>query len=148
VRENAGPGTSLRRLDVTQLAGAALLSVSAGLHLRLFLGGYRDVHLSDVLGVDLAGSFALAVVTGALLAVALVASVLYERGRRVVALAGAGYALGAVVAYAMTRTTGLLGFEETRWVPEAIVAKPVELLALSLLALVALRRRAGGAAVA
>ena len=141
VTENPDLATRLDRLDAARLVGAALLAVSAGLHLRLFLGGYRDIHLRDVLGLDLAGSFALAVVSGVVVASLLVASVLYERGARLIAAAGVAYALGALAAYALTRTTGFLGFEETRWVPEAVVAKPTEVAACVVLVLAARRRR-------
>jgi hypothetical protein len=144
LRKNDDVGTSLSRLDAAQLAGAALLAVSAGVHLRLFLGGYRDIHLRDVFGVDLAGTFVAAVITGSVVASLLVASVVYQRAARMCAVAGVAYALGALVAYTLTRTSGFLGFEEDRWVPEALVSKPVELAACILLIVVIRHRTVSG----
>jgi hypothetical protein len=137
--------TTLNRLDLARLVGAMLLAVSAGLHLRLYFGGYRDIHLDEILGIDLAGSFAFAVVAGAAIGSLLVASVVYERARRSIAIVGVVYALGALGAYALTRTTGFLGFEESRWVTEAVAAKPVELAAAVTLAFAALRPRSSQA---
>lgn len=120
---------SLTRSDIARLAGAALLAVSAGVHFRLLRGGYRDIHVDSVLGIDLSRSFVIAVVAGVALSLLLVASVIWDFDGRLIALAGAGYALGAIVAYALSRTSGFLGFEESEWVTEAVLAKPVELLA-------------------
>lgn len=121
--------------DQLLIAGAALVAVSGGVHLRLYREQYRDVHVDRVLGVDLASSFVLSVLAATLIAILLLASVMLDKGHRVFATAGLCYAVGAIVAYALSRTTGLLGFEESRWMPEAIIVKPIELLAALLLTL-------------
>jgi len=124
-----------RRRDELLIGAAALVAVSGGVHLRLYRAQYRDVHADRVLGVDLASSFVLSVAAATLVAILLLSSVVVGRGHRPLALAGVVYAGGAIVAYALSRTVGLLGFEESRWLTEAIVVKPVELLAVLVLGL-------------
>jgi plastocyanin len=123
------------------LLSALLLAISAGVHVRLYREQYRDVHVDSVLGVDLSRSFVLSVIAGTVLSLLLVLTVaLHWRGRLVVTGAFA-YAVGALVAYGLSRTVGLLGFEEDRWVTEAIIVKPVELAAAVLLGAVLLASR-------
>jgi hypothetical protein len=124
-----------RRRDELLIGAAALVAVSGGVHLRLYREQYRDVHVDRVLGVDLASSFVLSVLAATLIAILLLSGVALGRGHRPLALAGFVYAAGAIVAYALSRTVGLLGFEETRWLTEAIVVKPVELIAAIVLGL-------------
>jgi plastocyanin len=123
------------------LLSALLLAISAGVHIRLYREQYRDVHVDSVLGVDLSRSFVLSVIAGTVLSLLLVLTVaLHWRGRLVVTGAFA-YAVGALVAYGLSRTVGLLGFEEDRWITEAVVVKPVELAAAVLLGAVLLTSR-------
>lgn len=124
---------ALDRSSWLRLAAAGAIAVSGGIHLRLYRDGYRDIHLDRILGVDLSRSFALAIVAATVLSVALVATVVWQRGIRTVSIAAGVYAAGAVVAYALSRTSGLLGFEEHSWIAEAVIAKPVELAAVALL---------------
>jgi len=126
------------------VAAAALIAVSGGVHLRLYREQYRDVHLDRVLGVDLAFSFVLSVLAATVIAVLLLLSVVLDKGSAPVALAGVAYAAGAVVAYVLSRTVGLLGFDESRWVTEAIVVKPIEVLAGLLLVVTLLGRSGAG----
>ena len=49
------------------------------------------------------------------------------------ALAGLVFSAGAVVAYALSRTVGLLGFEESRWLTEAYWAQAAQVGAVLLL---------------
>ncbi len=133
-------GMALDRTAVARLVAAMGIAVSGGIHLRLYRDGYRDIHLDRVLGVDLSRSFALAIAVATVLSVLLVASVVWERAGRIASLAAAAYAAGALVAYALSRTVGLLGFEESRWIGEAVIAKTAELLALPALLVAALGR--------
>lgn len=121
------------RHDLLRLGAALLIAVSAGIHVRLYLGGYRDIHLVEVAGIDLASSFALAICMATALSILLVAVVVCRRAETPTTIVAAAYCVGVLVAYAITRTIGLLGFEESTWTPEAAVSKPVELLALALL---------------
>lgn len=126
---------SLDRKDALRLAAALLFAVSGGIHVRLFRAQYRDIHVDRILGVDFAGSFVLAVVAATIVSILLVVTVIWSRGATVASTVGIIYSAGAIAAYALSRTIGLLGFEERGWIPEAAVAKPVELMAVVLLAL-------------
>ncbi|HYF44822.1 MAG TPA: hypothetical protein VD926_01340, partial [Acidimicrobiales bacterium] len=108
-------------------------AVSGGIHLRLYREGYRDISLDRVLGIDISRSFALNAVLGAAIGVSLVAAALGRVGWRVPAVAGLVFSAAASGAYALTRTVGLLGFEEDRWVPEAWWAEGVQLAAVAVL---------------
>src|SRR5690348_9522909 len=98
---------ALDRSSWLRLAAAGAIAVSGGIHLRLYRDGYRDIHLDRILGVDLSRSFALAIVAATVLSVALVATVVWQRGIRTVSIAAGVYAAGAVVAYALSRTSRL-----------------------------------------
>jgi len=66
------------------------------------------------------------------------------------AASGALFGLGTLVAYFMSRTTGLLGFEESSTTTEAVVAMVAEVVAvlsLTPVAIGALARRRAPAAV-
>jgi hypothetical protein len=94
-----------------------------------------------VLGIDISRSFALNALAGLLIGSALVAAALGLVRGTVPAVAGLVYSASAVGGYVLSRTVGLLGFEESRWITEAYWAEAVQLLACGLLAwfLVALR---------
>ncbi len=47
------------------------------------------------------------------------------------ALAGIGLALGSLIAYALSRTSGLLGFTETATTTEGVIAVGAELVAVA-----------------
>jgi hypothetical protein len=116
-----------------RIAAAIALAVSGGIHLRLYRDGYRDIHIDRVLGVDLGRSFAIAIVAATVISVLLVAATLWHRSETIVSIMGIAYAAGALVAYGLSRTVGLLGFDEDRWSTEALISKPIELAAIVLL---------------
>ncbi len=104
------------------------VAVSGGVHLRLYRGGYRNIHIDSVAGVDLGRSFLLAVVGAAVIVVAGLAALARPQLLRPVAVIAGLYALGAIAAYIATRNGGLLGFQDTKTSTEAVVAKSAELL--------------------
>ena len=87
---------------VLRVAGAVLLAVSAGIHLDLYLTGYRSIPTIGWL-------FLLQVIAG----FALAAAVLVTRGW-LVAAAGAGFALATLGGYLLSVWIGLFGFKEVR----------------------------------
>lgn len=122
------------------LVGAAGVLVSAYVHYYLYFhGGYRGISVDRVVGLDVSRSFALQAVTGFLLAWALVLSVRWDRFATWVALAGALFAAGSLVAFVLSRTSGLLGFTETDVTTEAVVAVLAEVVALASLTTVVVR---------
>ncbi len=125
---------SFDRRDRLLLAGSLLIAVSGGIHARLHREAYRDIHVDRILGIDFAGSFVLAVAAASILSTLLVVAVLVPRLRPAVTLAAIAYGIGSIVAYGLSRTIGVLGFEEERWIPEAAISKPVELAAVIVLA--------------
>ena len=89
-------GTALRVL------GSAILFAVGGIHLDLFLTGYRHIPtIGTLFLVQVIAAFVLA-----LLALAL--------SRRMVALAGAGFALSTLGGYILSLWFGLFGFKEIR----------------------------------
>lgn len=120
--------------DSQRLVAALLVAVTGGLHALLYREEYRDIHVDEVLGIDVSRSFLLATFAAAALATALVLTVVIGRGGRQVALAGIAFAVGSLAAYALTRTVGFLGFEESRWTTEAVLSKLAEVGAVVALA--------------
>ena len=119
------------RLTLT-LVGATGVLVSGYVHYYLYFeGGYRGIAPDEVLGLTISRSFALNAIAGFLIAWALVCSLVWERLTIPAALAGAGFAAATLVAYGLTRTTGLLGFEDDRTSTEAVVAVVAEVVALA-----------------
>jgi hypothetical protein len=121
------------RSTVLLLAGL-LVAASGGIHLRLYREEYREISVDRVLGLDISRAFALNAVAGLLIGVALVAAAVGLLRPTLPAVAGVVFAGGAIVAYALTRTVGLLGFEESRWITEAYWAEAVQVGAVVLLA--------------
>jgi plastocyanin len=115
------PGT--RRLLAPRLAGAALLVATAGIHLDLYLTGYRLIPVIGVL-------FLLQVIGGFVLA----AAVAVTRGGlgTLTAFLGAGYAASTLLGYLVSMWIGLFGFTETR-TTAGVVAGVIEVAALALL---------------
>ena len=112
------------------LVGAAGLLVSAYMHYYLyFWGGYRGISIDRVLGIDISRSFALNAVAGVVVAEILVLSLRYERVAIPGAVLGVAFSLGAVGAYVLARTSGILGFNESGWSTEAVISKTAELIA-------------------
>jgi predicted lipoprotein with Yx(FWY)xxD motif len=108
-----------------RVAGAVLLAVSAGIHLDLYLTGYRSIPTIGWL-------FLLQVIAGFVLA----AAVVVMRGP-LVAAAGAGFALATLGGYLLSVWIGLFGFKEVR-TTAGIAAGLIEVAAFAVLALAAI----------
>ena len=133
----AWPSRQLRRLGL-RLAGAALLAATGAIHLDLYLTGYRTIPTIGWL-------FLLQVITAFALAAAVLAT-----GSRLVAAAGAGFALATLGGYLLSVWVGLFGFKEIR-TTAGIVAGVIEVAAFAALAALAaapaLRAQQDGQAV-
>ncbi len=120
-----------------RVAGTVLLAVSAGIHLNLYLTGYRSIPTIGWL-------FLLQVIAG----FALAAAVLVTRSP-LAAAAGAGFALATLGGYLLSVWIGLFGFTEVR-TTAGIAAGLLEVAAFAGLALAAIAagpvRQAGGPA--
>jgi predicted lipoprotein with Yx(FWY)xxD motif len=117
------PGPASVRL-VLRFAGAGLLIATAAIHLDLYLTGYRTIPTIGWL-------FLLQVIV----AFALGALVLVT-GNRLVAAAGAGFALSTLGGYLLTVQFGLFGFREVR-TTAGIVAGIIEVAGFAALAVLA-----------
>jgi hypothetical protein len=112
------------------LVGAAGVLISAYLHFYLyFWGGYRGISIDRIAGIDISRSFALNAVAGLVIAELLVLSLRLDWLARPAAVLGVVFTLGALGAYTVARTSGLLGFTETGWSTEAVISKVAELTA-------------------
>ena len=107
-----------------RVAGAALLVATAGIHLDLYLTGYRSIPTIGWL-------FLLQVIAAFLLALAVLVS-----GSRLAAAAGAGFALSTLGGYLLSVWIGLFGFKEVR-TTAGIVAGVIEVAAFAVLAVFA-----------
>lgn len=121
--------------------GAVAIAVSGYVHYRLYFDeGYRFLNPGQagtdrVLGIDVGRSFVLQFVAAAVVAVALVASIAAPRLAVPASWAGIGFAVGSVLAYALSRTDrGLLGFTDDAWTTEATFAVAAEVVAVVVLA--------------
>jgi hypothetical protein len=113
------------------LVGATGVLVSAYMHFYLyFWGGYRGISIDRIAGIDISRSFALNAIIGLVIAELLVLSLRFDRLYMPAAVLGVLFALGALVAYALARTSGLLGFNESGWSTEAVISKIAELVAI------------------
>jgi len=108
-----------------QVAGALLLAVSAGIHLYLYLTGYRSI---PTIGWLFLVQFIVAFV--------LMAAVLVTHSW-LAAAASAGFALSTLGAYLLAVWTGLFGFKEVR-TRAGIAAGLIEVAAFGVLALAAM----------
>jgi predicted lipoprotein with Yx(FWY)xxD motif len=107
-----------------RLAGAGLLAATGAMHLDLYLTGYRSIPTIGPL-------FLLQVITAFGLAAAVLAS-----GSRLIAAAGAGFALATLGGYLLSVWIGLFGFKEIR-TTAGIVAGVIEVAAFAALAALA-----------
>ena len=121
----AGREPRLRQQLGLRAAGAGLLAAAAAIHLDLYLTGYRTIPTIGWL-------FLLQVIAGFVLAVAVLVS-----GSRMVAAAGAGFAVATLGGYIASLWAGLFGFTEIR-TTAGIVAGMIEIAAFAALAAVAL----------
>jgi len=127
-----------QRFGVVVGAGAVL--VSAYMHFYLyFWGGYRGISPERVAGLDISRSFALNAIVGLVIAELLVLSLRYDRLTLPAAALGVVFALGALGAYTLSRTSGLLGFTESGWSTEAVISKSAEVVAVLSLGTVLVR---------
>ena len=117
------PSVRLQRLAL-RLAGAGLLAATGGIHLDLYLTGYRSLP-------TLGWLFLLQVITAFDLAAAVLAS-----GSRLLAAAGAGFALATLGGYLLSVWIGLFGFREIRTVA-GTVAGVIEIAGFAALAALA-----------
>jgi len=107
-----------------RLAGAGLLAATGAIHLDLYLTGYRSIPVIGWL-------FLLQVITAFGLAVAVLAT-----GSRLLAAAGAGFALATLGGYLLSVWVGLFGSKEIR-TTVGIVAGVIEVAAFATLAALA-----------
>jgi len=107
-----------------RLAGAGLLTATGAIHLDLYLTGYRSIP-------TLGWLFLLQVITAFGLAAAVLAT-----GSRLIAAAGAGFALATLGGYLLSVWIGLFGFKEIR-TTAGIVAGVIEVAAFAALAALA-----------
>jgi predicted lipoprotein with Yx(FWY)xxD motif len=118
-RQTRGLGR-LQRLGL-RVIGAGLLAATAAIHLDLYLTGYRTIPTIGWL-------FLLQVIAAFLLAAAVLVA-----GTRIVAAAGAGFAIATLGGYLLTVWVGLFGFTTA-----GIAAGVVEVAAFAVLAVLAL----------
>ena len=125
------------------LVGATGVLVSAYIHFYLyFWGGYRGISIDRIAGLDISRSFALNAIAGLVIAELLVLVWWLGRFERVAALLGVLFATGAIGAYVLARTSGLLGFTEKGWTGEAVIAEVAQVTAVvSLVAYLVLATR-------
>jgi predicted lipoprotein with Yx(FWY)xxD motif len=107
-----------------RLAGAGLLAATGAMHLDLYLTGYRSIPTIGWL-------FLLQVITAFALAAAVLAS-----GSRLIAAAGAGFALATLGGYLLSVWIGLFGFKEIR-TTAGVVAGVIEVVGFAALAVLA-----------
>jgi hypothetical protein len=116
---------------VAATIGAVAVMVSGWVHFYLyFRGGYRGIALDSVLGVNISRSFAINAVAAVLIAEALVLGVRYRALLLPAAAAGIAFGMATLVGYVLSRTRGLLGFEETATTTEAAIAMVAEIVAV------------------
>jgi predicted lipoprotein with Yx(FWY)xxD motif len=107
-----------------RLAGAGLLLAVGGIHLDLYLTGYRNIPTIGWL-------FLLQLIVAFAVALAVLVT-----GSRLAAAAGAGFALATLGGYLLSIWFGLFGFKEVR-TTAGIVAGVVEVAAFAVLAVLA-----------
>ncbi len=109
---------------VLRVTGAGLLAATGGIHLDLYLTGYRSIPTIGWL-------FLLQVIAAFGLAAVVLVS-----GSRLAAAAGAGFALSTLGGYLLSVWIGLFGFKEVR-TTAGIVAGVIEVAAFAVLAVLA-----------
>jgi hypothetical protein len=122
--------------------GAAGVLVSGYIHFYLYFeGGYRGIAPESFAGLTISRAFAINAVAGLVLAELLVASLIWPRLRWPAVLGGLGFAAATLVAYTLTRTSGLLGFQDNHTLIEAVIAVAAEVVALAALGATLVNRR-------
>jgi hypothetical protein len=134
---------------VATVVGALAILVSGWVHFYLyFRGGYRGIAPDEVLGLTISRSFAINAIAAVVLAEVLVVGLRYRALLLPAAALGIGFAIATLVGYFLSRTRGLLGFEETATTTEAVIGMVAEAVAIVALVPVVLtelrgRRRPG-----
>jgi hypothetical protein len=124
---------------VATVVGALAILVSGWVHFYLyFRGGYRGIAPESVLGLTISRSFAINAIAAVVLAEALVLGLRHRALLLPAAALGVGFSFVTTVAYVLSRTRGLLGFEESATTTEAVVAMAAEVIAVLALVPVAL----------
>jgi hypothetical protein len=130
------PGAATPAARVAAVAsivfGAAMIAVSAVIHLHLWLIGYRHIHL-------IGPAFLFQSISGLALAAALIGF-----PRLVTVLAGVGFCGGSVVALLLSATVGFLGLHDglnVPWAGWSLVSELAGFVALLAAAALVLRRR-------
>ena len=125
IMDRTRPATLGRTLRLgLRVAGAGLLAATGGIHLDLYLTGYRSIPTIGWL-------FLLQVIAAFGLAAVVLVS-----GSRLAAAAGAGFALSTLGGYLLSVWIGLFGFKEVR-TTAGTVAGVIEVAAFAVLALLA-----------
>ncbi len=114
---------------IARVAAATFVLAGGYIHLDLWRDGYRAIEYIGPLFV-----------ANAVVSVLLVLALLLRPGAPV-AVAGAVFSLGSLVALVLSRTTGLLGFTERGWSDMAVQATTAEIGAVVAIALVMVVRR-------
>jgi predicted lipoprotein with Yx(FWY)xxD motif len=131
VRREPGSPTLDWRRGVLLVAGSGLLFAAGAMHLDLYLTGYRTIPTIGWL-------FLLQIITAFALALAvLVLGLLRLPGSRLIALAGALFALAVLGGYILSVWIGLFGFKEVR-TTAGIVSGIIDVAAFAALAAYAL----------
>ena len=137
------PGIPETRTTVALGLGALAVLVSGWVHFYLyFRGGYRGIAPESFAGITISRSFAVNAIAAVVIAEGVLVSVRWRELRFPAAAAGAGFAVATIVAYVLSRTVGLLGFEEsstTTYSVIALIAEGIALVTLAPVALVGLR---------
>ena len=116
---------------VATVVGALAILVSGWVHFYLyFRGGYRGIAPDEVLGLTISRSFAINAIAAVVLAEALVLGLRYRALLLPAAARGIGFASATLVGYFLSRTRGLLGFEETATTTEAVIGMVAEAVAI------------------
>jgi predicted lipoprotein with Yx(FWY)xxD motif len=135
--ESTAPGWPTVAL---RISGAALLIATAAIHLDLYVTGYRTIPtIGRLFLLQVIGAFGLGV---AVLAI----GGRLVKGGRLVAAAGAGFALATLGGYLLSVWIGLFGFKEVR-TTAGIVAGLIEVAAFAVLAALTFAAGPAGAAV-
>jgi hypothetical protein len=128
---------ALRQDDLTSttivatVIGALAILVSGWVHFYLyFRGGYRGIAPESVLGLTISRSFAINAIAAVVLAEAVVLGLRHRALLLPAAALGVGFGVATLVGYVLSRTRGLLGFEESATTTEAVVAMGAEVIAV------------------
>lgn len=125
-RDHLGSSTA-----IATTIGAVAVLISGWVHFYLyFRGGYRGIAPQSVLGLTISRSFAVNAIAAAVIAEALVLGLRYRSVLLPAAACGVGFGVATLVAYFLSRTRGILGFEEHTTTTEAVLGMVAEVVAI------------------